>query len=274
MDNVVHGVSPSGIARRIVQHRALIMQMVRRDVIGRYRGSVMGILWSFFNPLLMLAVYTFVFGGVFKMRWTGGTGTRSEVALNLFAGMIVHALFAECVNRAPGLIIQNANLVKKVVFPLPILPVMAMGTAVFHAAMSTLVLMIFSAVVHYSVPWTIIFLPVIILPLTAFTLGAAWFLSSLGVYIRDVEQVTGILTTIMMFLSPVFYQASTLAEPYRSLLHLNPLTFAIEQTRAVVIVGIMPDWSWLAAYYVLCFMVAWVGLVWFQKTRTGFADVL
>lgn len=274
MTGPAHPTGPVPLAQSFWRHRSLIGQMIARDVVGRYRGSLLGLLWSFFHPILMLAVYTVVFGGIFKSRWTEGSGAPGEVALILFAGMIVHGVFAEGINRAPDLIIQNVNLVKKVVFPLEILPLVSMGSTLFHAAMSSLVLLTFFAAVNGHIVWTAALFPLVLLPLIVLALGASWFLSSLGVFLRDIGQATGIVTTVLMFLSPVFYPSSALAEPYRSLLHLNPLTFAIEQSRNVLLFGKLPDWQGLVLFLAIAIACAWLGLVWFQKTRKGFADVL
>ncbi|MGZ8218076.1 ABC transporter permease [Methylomagnum sp.] len=267
-------VSPLAMGRSFWRHRQLIWQMTRRDVLGRYRGSMMGILWSFLHPLVMLAVYTFVFSVVFKARWGGGSDSKTEFAILVFAGMIVHGLFAECVNRAPVTILQNVNYVKKVVFPLEILPWVNMGSALFHTAVSVTVLTAFYGLTHLSLNWTAILFPILIMPLALVIMGISWFLTSLGVYLRDLGQIIGMVTTIMMFLSPIFFPASALPEDYRVLLYLNPLAFMIEESRNILILGILPDWQGLAIYYASGLVVAWLGFVWFQKTRRGFADVL
>jgi lipopolysaccharide transport system permease protein len=248
--------------------------MTKREVIGRYRGSIMGLLWSFFNPVLMLAVYTFVFGVVFKARWGTGVESKTQFAVVLFVGMIVHGLFAECVNRAPGLILSNVNYVKKVVFPLEILPWVAMGSTLFHTAVSVVVLLIFFFGINFYLNWTVVFLPLLLLPLVVLTMGVSWFLAATGVFLRDVGQTTGILTTAMLFLSPVFYPVSAMPEVYRPLLYANPLAFMIEQARDILIWGRPPDWQGWGIYFIVSLSVAWLGLVWFQKTRRGFADVL
>jgi homopolymeric O-antigen transport system permease protein len=265
---------PQYVFKSLWQYRALILQMIRREVIGRYRGSLLGILWSFFNPILMLAVYTFVFSVVFQARWGEGTGSKTEFAIILFAGLIVYSLFAECLNRAPGLILSNVNFVKKVVFPLEILPWVALGASLFHTAISIGVLLIFYVLVNLDFNWTAIFLPLVLLPLAILTMGLSWFLASIGVYLRDVGQTIGIVTTVMLFLSPIFYPVAALPEEYRLLLQLNPLSFIIEQARDVLVWGKPPDWMGLSVYLVCAIMVAWLGLSWFQKTRRGFADVL
>ena len=268
-------ISLASLATSLLHHRQLIFQMIRRDVLGRYKGSIMGLLWSFLNPIFMLAVYTFVFSVVFKARWgIEGNDSKSQFAIILFVGMIVHSLFAEVLNRAPTLILSNVNYVKKVIFPLEILPVITMGASLFHSMISLAVLMIAFIMFNHFLHWTAIFIPLVFLPLVIFTLGCAWILASLGVFLRDVGQTIGIIMTIMMFLSPVFFPVSSLPEAYRPLILANPLTFIIEQSREVLIWGHVPNWTGLGIYMVAATLVAWSGFAWFQRTRKGFADVL
>lgn len=256
------------------RNRGLIGQMARREVVGRYRGSVLGIVWSFFNPVLMLAVYTFVFSVVFKARWHAGSDSKTEFAIVLFAGMIMFGIFSECVNRAPSLVLSNPNYVKKVVFPLEIMPWVTLGSALFHALISLAVLLLFALVVNQALPWTAFLLPLVALPLVFLVLGLGWFLGAMGVFLRDVGQTVGLLTTVLMFLSPVFYPATALPEEFRRLLLLNPLAAVIESARDVLLWGRMPDWLALAPHFAASLLVAWLGFAWFQKTRKGFADVL
>jgi lipopolysaccharide transport system permease protein len=267
-------ISPKEMVASLWRNRSLARTLVQREVVGRYRGSFMGILWSFFNPVFMLLVYTFVFSVVFKSRWGGGSGSKTEFALVLFAGLIVFNLFAECFNRAPGLILANVNYVKKVVFPLEILPWVALGATLFHALISLGVWFI-AYFVFFGVPHiTVLLLPLVILPLLLFIMGVTWGLASLGVYLRDVSQFVGIVTTVLMFLSPIFYPDSALPEKYRHLLLLNPLTPAIEQARDVLFWGKVPDMTILFVSLLVAALIAWLGFAWFQKTRKGFADVL
>lgn len=258
------------------RNRQLIAQMTRREVVGRYRGSIMGLAWSFFNPVLMLTVYTFVFSEVFKTRWggPGGDESKTQFAIVLFVGMIVLGLFSEVVNRAPALILSNVNYVKKVVFPLEILPVVAMGAALFHMLISLCVLLAAFLLFNGYLQWTAVFIPFVLLPLIVLTLGLGWMLASIGVFLRDVGQTIGIITTILMFLSPVFYPISAVPERFRSFIMANPLTFIIEQAREVLVWGRTPDWLGLGTYLLVACAIAWVGYGWFQKTRKGFADVL
>jgi lipopolysaccharide transport system permease protein len=228
-------ISPLQILRSAVAHRELIWAMTKREVIGRYRGSMLGIFWSFFNPILMLTVYTFIFSVVFKARWNGTSDSKTEFAVVLFVGMIVFSLIAECINRSPTLIISNVNYVKKVVFPLEILPWVSFGSTFFHALVSLGVWLVFYVAIHQSLQWTIVFFPIVMLPLVMFTMGVSWFLASLGVYLRDMAQTVSVITTIMMFLSPVFYSISSLPPAYRPISYANPLSFIIEQARNVLI---------------------------------------
>ena len=222
----------------------------------------------------MLAVYTLVFSTVFQAKWHTGSTSKTEFALVLFIGMIVHGVLAESLMNSPSLMLRNISYVKKVVFPLEILPTIAMGTTLFHALISLLVWSLFYFIVTFSFQWTAIFLPFILLPLILFSLGVSWMLASFGVYIRDVGQMMGVLSTILMFLSPIFYPASRLPEPYRTLIYINPLTFIVEQARDVLMWGKLPNWSGLLIATMISLAVAWLSFVWFQKTRKGFADVL
>lgn len=259
----------------IWKNRGLVYQLTQRDISGRYRGSTMGVAWSFITPLLMLAVYTFVFSVIFKSRWGEGEQTgKAQFAIVLFVGMIVHGLFAEVVNRAPGLIQSNVNYVKKVVFPLEILPLVTIGTALFHAFISILVLAVVIVAFNESLAWTVILIVPVLMPLTVLTLGLAWFLASLGVYLRDIGQITTIITTILLFLSPVFFPISAVPKEFQVLIGLNPLTFIINQARNVLVWGNQPDWVGLLLYTAIASLAAWLGFAWFQRTRKGFSDVI
>jgi lipopolysaccharide transport system permease protein len=225
--------------------------------------------------MFMLAVYTFVFSVVFKARWgVEGDETQTVFAIVLFVGLICHSILAEVANKSPTLIQGNVNYVKKVVFPLEILPIVTMGSTLFHSFVSLIVLLMAILVVNGSIYWTVILAPFVFLPLIVLSLGLSWFLASIGTFLRDVGQTVGILTTVLLFLSPVFYPLSALPEKYQGLLLLNPLTYIIEQARRVLIFGQMPDWIGLAAYGLFSCLFAWLGYAWFQKTRKGFADVL
>lgn len=260
--------------RSLARHWRLIYEMIKREVVGRYRGAVMGLLWSFFTPVLMLVVYTFVFGVVFKSRWVGSTGSQSQFAVILFAGMMVFNLFAECINRSPGLVLANPNFVKKVIFPLEILPVVAFGSALFHFFVSALVWLLFYLVVFGPPSLDALLLPLVILPLALMCIGLSWGLASLGVYLRDVGQVIGVITTILMFLSPIFYSIESIPERFRDAMYISPITYFVEQTRDLLVWQRGMHWGAWSKVMVLSTVIAALGFAWFQKTRRGFADVL
>lgn len=257
------------------RNRELIFASAKREVLGRYRGSAFGVLWSFFNPLFMLTVYTFVFSVVFKARWgSHDNNSKTEFALVLFAGLIVFNLFAECINRAPTLIISNPNYVKKVIFPLEVLPFVVLLSAVYHVVVSLLVWIVVYGILFGIPHATVLFFPLILFPLMLFIMGLCWLLASLGVFFRDISQIIGVVVTVLMFLSPIFYPASALPEKYRGLLYMNPLTPVIEMTRDVLFWGKTPNLILLVSYWGLTIGIAWLGFAWFQKTRKGFADVI
>lgn len=267
--------SPAEIGASLWRNRALIAALARREVAGRYRGSVMGMAWSFFNPVFMLLIYTAVFSTVFKARWgLGDEETKADFAIILFVGLIVHGLFAECVNRAPTLVVENTSYVKKVIFPLEILPWVSLASSAFHAGVSVAVLLLAQLVLRQSLPWTALLFPLVLVPLVLAVAGLAWFLSALGVYLRDIGQTTVMFTTVMMFVSPVFYPVSSLPASVRGYMFLNPLAYIIEEGRGTLIFGRLPDpGQWLLSL-ALAAVVAAVGFASFQRARRGFADVI
>ncbi|MDG3086926.1 ABC transporter permease [Vibrio hannami] len=256
-------------------NRELILKMTYREIIGRYKGSMIGLAWSFFNPLLMLMVYTFVFSIVFNAKWGADLGGgKGEFAVILFAGMIVFNVFAECVNRAPGLMMANTNYVKKIIFPLEVIPWVVLLNALFHALISFLILLIAQLLIIGTIPSTILVLPVVLLPFAACLMGVTWILAAAGVYLRDLGQLMGIITTVLMFTSPLFFPLSALPESLQPYLALNPLAYFIEEARAVIIFGNIPSLASLVTTSLLGVVVLFVGYAFFQKTRKGFADVL
>jgi len=296
--------APWGILESLWKHPSLIYTMARRDVAGRYRGSALGLLWSLANPLFMLTVYTVVFRNAFGATWgvaggataatatagattattaasttataTAAGHTTPQFALIVFSGMVVFLFFSECVTRAPSLILQHANYVKRVVFPLEILPWVALFSALFHMGVNLLVLLAASLAIRHSVPWTCVFLPLPLICVSLLAMGLMWFLASLGVFLRDMIPTVALVTNMVMFVSPVFYDAETMRSMriFYALLRLNPLTFIIEQTRDIVLWGNVPNVPGLILYALGAALFAWLGLAWFQKTRKGFADVI
>lgn len=262
----------------LIYRRYLIWQIVKRDVSTRYKGSVFGLMWSFFQPLLMLAVYSLVFGIVFRARWPELADTQNEsgigFAVVLFAGLILHAFMAECLSKSPGLIINNANYVKKLVFPLEILSWSMVGNALIHALISFCILLVFSFIAFGKVNLTIFYLPLVVAPFVILMVGIGWFLSAVGVFFRDIEQVIGVLVTILLFTSPILFPIDALPEGMRSLIYINPLTIIVQETRSVVLWGHAPEWGLIGGYLIISIIFAWASRYIFERLRRAFADVL
>lgn len=262
----------SGV-RSLYFNRILLRSLIIRDIQTRYRGTIFGYLWVVVYPLMMLAVYAFVFGGVFNARWGGG-GDMKDFVFMLYCGLIVHAVFSETLTRSPTAILSNPSYVKKVVFPLELLPFSHLGSALFNALVSLGLLCIFVLIQHHAIPATALFVPLVLLPFLTLTAGLAWFLAAIGVFFRDIGQMISVAMTLLLFLSPVFYPISSAPSFAQKLMYLNPLTFPMEELRAVLILGNQPDWLNWSVYFLVAILVAVVGLLVFQKSRPAFADVI
>jgi len=266
---------PFGMISCLFAHHQIVVQMIKREIQARYRGSVLGLFWSFVTPLMMLTVYTFFFSVVFNARWgQEQNSAHADYAVILFVGLIIHGLFAECINRAPQLILNNASFVKKIIFPLEVLPWISLGSALFNACISLFILIIAQVILYGSIPLTALWMPLIILPFILLVMGGSWLLAATGVYLKDISQTTGILTSILLFVSPVFYSLAMLPENLRFIANLNPLTLIIDESRKVLLLGESPN-VWALGIYTLCsLLIAWFGFFIFQRTRKGFADVM
>lgn len=263
--------SPFAALRR---SKSLIWELSKREVLGRYRGASFGLAWSVISPFLMLGIYAFAFGTVMKSRWPHQAGGDHPYAVILFVGLIMHGFLAECITRAPALIVGNPNYVKRVVFPLDVLPWPMMLSALFHALINAVVLALLMLVLEHRLHPTLLLLPLIFLPLSLLAMGLSWILASVGVYLRDISQVMPVVATAMLFLSSAIVPISILSPGLQTLFHLNPLTFFIDEARMVVLVGQWPNWMALALTTVGGLLVAWLGHAWFMATQRGFADVL
>jgi len=270
----VFSLSPVAFVAGLWRHRDLVVQMTERDTRSRYRGSAGGIFWSIANPLLMLAVYVVFFSQVFPAKCSSAAARTPDFALILFVGLLVHGFFAEAIIRGPTLIVAHSNLVRRVVFPLELLPVMAIGSALFHLAIGWIIWLAFHFFIRGLPPLTALFFPLVVLPLVLLTLGVTWALASLGVYLRDITHIVPVVATVMLFASPVFYPLETLTSPFRELVMLSPLTLPIVMARDVLLWGHLPDAMDYATYWIVALVIAWLGFVSFQATRKGFADVL
>ena len=268
--------SPASLFASLWQHRRLVVQLVRRDVLGRYRGSMVGLAWSFLYPLLMLLVYTFVFSVVFESRWPGALAGESKArfALLLFVGVLCHGFLAEVLLKAPATVVGNASYVKRVVFPLEALGFTLVGSAAFHTLVGLLILLAVKIVAEGSVPLSALWLPVVLAPLACVGLGIAWLFAALGVFVRDIGQIAGVLATLLMFLAPVFYPVAALPERLQGWMSVNPITVPIEQARLVLFAGHAPEAGPMLLYWGTAVLVMLGGYAVFQSLRRGFADVL
>lgn len=270
-----HSGSLFAIFQSFRRNRRLIIEMTKREIKKRYQGSILGLAWSFITPLLMLIVYTFVFSVVLKARWGVDTNeSQADFAIVLFAGLIIFNIFSEALNQAPYLIIQNVNYVKKVIFPLEILSWVSISSILFHSVISVGILLFIQLLLRSYLPWTALFFPIVILPMILLSLGASWFVSSLGVFIRDISQILSFLTTILLFTSAIFFPLSSLPVTAQTILRLNPIVILVEESRKVLVYGQPPNWAILTVLLVISSGFAYFGYWWFQKTRNGFADVL
>ncbi len=268
-------LNPLQILLHLWQYRDLIRQMTWREVVGRYKGSYVGLGWSFIQPLIMLSVYTFVFSTIFKARW--GVEQNEGVAafgLALFMGLITFTIFSEVFNAAPSLILTHESYVKKVVFPLEILVVVLFLSALTNGLFSLAILLTGFLILHHFIHWTALMLPLVWLPMMLFTLGCGYFLASLGVFVRDMKATAGIFSSMLFFLTPIFYPSTAIPEQFRLICRLNPIAQFVEDSRKVVLWGFLPDWLWFLAGLAISILVLTSGFIWFMKTKKAFADVL
>lgn len=255
-------------------NKGLVRRLIERDVKGKYKGSALGMLWSVITPILMLIIYTFVFSVVFKAKWSVESDSKVEFALILFIGLLVFNLFAECISRSTTIVVSNSNYVKKVVFPLEILPWIVLGGSYFNFFIGIIVWVIAYTIFMGFPQWEAVLFPVILFPLTLTIMGLSWLLAALGVYIRDLSLIVGISLQILMFMSPIFYPITALPEKYRAILYFNPITVYIEMMRDVLYWGKLPSLEYLVISSVVAYLIAKIGFVFFQNAKRGFADVV
>jgi lipopolysaccharide transport system permease protein len=256
------------------RNRLLLRRLGGREIAAKTRGTLLGWLWLVIAPLFMLGVYSFVFTRIFAARWAMPGGAVGDPPLMIFAGLTVLGIFAECLVRAPGLVLENATYVKKVVFPLEILPWSALIGASVGVAVSLVLLLAAQIWGHGPPPVTALLLPLPFVPLALFILGFSWFLASLGVFLRDLKQAMGIVVSALTFAAPVFYPLEAVPAAFRPYLYLNPVTLGVEELRQLLFWGVVPDWAAWLDYLGLGWLAAMLGLWWFRRTRKGFADVL
>lgn len=255
-------------------HWNLTRELTRRDILGRYRGANFGLFWALIGPLMMLAIYTVAFSKILGNRWNQASGDTASFGIVLFLGLIVHGFVAECLVRSPRLMLDNANYVTRVVFPLPILVWSVVLSALFHMAMNVAVFVVLGFLVFGKFAFYLFLLPVVIAPLVLLTVAASWVLASLGVYVRDINQAVPVVVTALLFLSSAIVPVDTLPQHYQAIFHLNPLTFFIDQVREVALWNRSPDWRGLFRYTLAGIVALYAAYSWFRATSRGFADVL
>jgi len=268
-------LNPIRALKNIRAHKDLLFQLVVREIRGLYRGSYLGMVWSVLTPLFMLAIYTFIFSVVFKAKFgTAPNESRLEFAMALFCGLIPFNVFTQCISEAPSLIILNTNYVKKVVFPLEVLPMTILGRTLFEGFISFAILI--AGVTAFIRPPSLAFLalPLVFLPLIFWSLGISWFFASLGVFIRDLAHAVDILIRVLFFLTPIFYPISKVPPSFRFFLRLNPLTLIVGDFRSIIIFGRFPDWTLWGIGVTTSFLTMMAGYWWFMRAKHAFADVL
>jgi len=270
-------LNPIHMVRSLYKNRELIWNLTKREVKSTYQSSFLGALWPLILPLMMLLIYTFVFSVIFQAKWSTNAGQETppgEFALILFAGLTPFTLFSAVTTRSPGLILAVPNYVKRVVFPLEILPVVIIGAAFITSLINVALILVGSLVVFHSLPSTIFLLPLAYLPLILITLGLGWFLSSLGVFVRDVGLAINVIMQVLLFITPIFYSADQVPGALRFLVILNPLSSIIDSFRRILIWNEFIDWGTWGTATLLSALVAILGFAWFLATKKAFSDVM
>ncbi|MFC1833971.1 ABC transporter permease [Thermodesulfobacteriota bacterium] len=268
-------LDPAAMFRNLYTYRELITQFAWREAVGRYKGTYLGLIWSVFNPLLTLAVYSFVFGIIVRSRFGHSSGgSVPEFVLALFSGIVIYNVFAVCSSKAPVVVASRPNLVKKVVFPLEILPVAALGSSLIAFGFSLVILMPCLFIFSPSISGTMYMFPLVLIPLCALSLGVGWLVGSIGVFIRDMGQVIPVLMQLLFFLSPVIYPISAVPESLQWVMRLNPLATILEDTRRTLVWGQPIEWGWWLAVTVVSLIIMQLGYLWYMRMKRVFADVV
>lgn len=264
-------LNPLSIFADIWRHRYLLGQLVKRDVLLRYRGAMFGVLWVFLSPLILLSIFAFVFGHIFQTRWP----QQNEAIpfwIVMYCGLIVFNMFAESVSRAPSAVRGYPSYVKKIIFPLEILPLVPLGSALIHGAFNFLILLAALAWIG-KLHAEVLFFPLLLIPVLLLALGLSWFLAAWGVFIKDMNQIVPVFIQMLMFLSPVFYPVSAVPEFLRPVYLHNPLGAVIEASRSLI-VGDSVQWLPWGLSFLVGLTTSALGYAFFVHSRGEFADVL
>ncbi|WP_049723723.1 ABC transporter permease [Gilvimarinus polysaccharolyticus] len=256
------------------RYTSLFSMMVKRDISARYKGSLLGLFWSAINPLLLMVVYGFVFGVIFQARWPAQGDAEASFIVLLFCGLIVHMMFSDILTRSTSVVRDNANYVKKVVFPLTIFGGVVSVSALFHFLVSFVVLLLVSGFMGGHVTWHVIFLPVLLLQYLLFCTGVAWLVSVLGVFFKDLTHIIGFISTVFLFTCPIFFPTNYVPEQFQIVLAVNPLTYYVEAVRGVVAFHSLPTLEMFTTSMLVALLTFALGLWFFRKTKGSFADVV
>ena len=251
----------------------LIFSLARRELVARYKGSALGIIWAILTPVVTIAIFTFIFAGIFGARF-GASSSHWDYALYLFCGLLPWTMFQETLQQSASTIVTHANLVKRVVFPLETLPVAQTLSALGHQLFGTVALLIAAVIIRHELHPTLLWLPVLLIPQLLITLGAAWLIASLGVFLRDIAQGITLLLMAWMYLTPIIYPESLVPERFRVFVNINPFTHLVRSYRRILLAGAAPDWSGLLYFTAFALVVFLFGYWWFARTRKNFADVI
>ena len=275
LPGLVSLLNPAQMVRNLWKHRNLIWQFTRREIESKYRGSFLGFFWLVIYPLIQLLIYTFIFGVVFQARWgRHAAESLTQFALILFCGLTAFNIFSETISHAAGMITGVPNYVKKVVFPLEILPVCRLGTALFQGLVNIVIVLIANVIISHTIQWTVVLLPLVFLPLIFLSLGIGWFLSSFGVFLRDINLFIGLVIQILFYGAAIFYPIENVPAFAQSIIHLNPLASIVTNFRRVLIWGLLPSWLGLSLWLLVTVIIMVSGYAWFMKTKAAFADVI
>jgi len=255
------------------RRRELILSLAKRELLARYKGSVLGLLWPLLTPAVIIVIFTFVFAGIFGARF-GSTTSHWDYALYLFCGLLPWTMFQETMQQSASTIVTHSNLVKRVVFPLETLPTAQALAALANQLFGTVALIVAAVIIQKTLHGTIVLFPLLLIPQLLFTLGAAWLIASLGVFLRDITQGISLLLMTWMYLTPIIYPESVVPERFRPAINLNPFTPLIRNYRRLFLEGALPDWKGLAYFSLVSVVLFIFGYWWFARTRKNFADLI
>ncbi|MGH7369426.1 MAG: ABC transporter permease, partial [Candidatus Methylomirabilaceae bacterium] len=262
-----------GALSGLYRHGALIRNFVKRDLQARYRGSAIGLMWSVVHPLVMLGLYTYIFSSILRVRVGAAEGTGS-FAIYLFCGLLPWNAFAEALNRSTGVVLEHANLIKRTIFPSQILPIYPVVSGIFNQLIGLGILLVALLVTSHPFSSLLLLLPAVLLFQFALTVGLAWIVAGLTVFVRDLGQLVGMVLTIWVFLTPIFYPPTLVPEQLRFLLAANPMYALVESYRCLILKGQLPPSADLAVLAFVALPVFVLGYWMFTRMQGAFADVI